>query len=177
MNDIKIIDNFLEESYFIFLKNSIINNSFPWYFNDSIANENKENCNYELDNFYFTHNFYNNNLQNSTYFENFKNFLEILNVFSLIRCQANLYHRTEKKIFHDWHKDCFNSVNPNWTTAVYYLNSNNGNTILKNNEEDFFVDSIENRIVIFNSNTFHRSTTCTDKKYRCVINFNYYERS
>ena len=54
--------------------------------------------------------------------------------------------------------------------AVYYINNNNGWTQFKNGDR---VNSIQNRMVIFDPRLEHSSVTCTDKKRRLVINFNY----
>ena len=59
---------------------------------------------------------------------------------------------------------------PNIRTAIFYLNTNNRYTKFKKHGK---VKSIENRIVIFNSNLEHQGVTCTDEKRRVVINFNY----
>ena len=53
--------------------------------------------------------------------------------------------------------------------ALYYLDTNNGPTTINNKK----VDSVQNRIVIFNSDVKHYSTTCTDKQTRITLNFNY----
>ena len=66
-------------------------------------------------------------------------------------------------------------VNPNvknCKVAIYYVNTNNGYTLFKNNKK---VMSEKNKLVIFDANTEHASTTCTNQDYRIVINFNYFE--
>ena len=50
------------------------------------------------------------------------------------------------------------------------MNTNNGKTIFKHGEE---VNSVANRMVIFNSNLEHAATSHTDEKTRVVVNFNY----
>ena len=45
-----------------------------------------------------------------------------------------------------------------------------GNHIFQNGS---VVESLENRLLIFNSNLMHSGTTCTNENVRCVINFNY----
>jgi hypothetical protein len=50
------------------------------------------------------------------------------------------------------------------------MNTNNGKTIFKNGKQ---INSIENRIVIFDSNLQHTGTSHTDTKRRVLINFNY----
>ena len=37
------------------------------------------------------------------------------------------------------------------------------------------ITSEKNKLVMFNSDTEHASTTCTNKDYRIVLNFNYFE--
>ena len=41
-------------------------------------------------------------------------------------------------------------------------------------EDGSKVDNVANRMVLFSSNLKHAGTTCTDEKYRLVINFNYH---
>ena len=92
-------------------------------------------------------------------------FFKGLDIKEIFRIKMNLTTRTEKLFNHLYHtdfKDC--------TTAIFYMNTNNGKTIFKHGEE---VNSIANRIVIFNSNLEHAATSHTDEKTRVVINFNY----
>ena len=56
-------------------------------------------------------------------------------------------------------------------TAIFYINSNNGFTLFESDNQK--VESIENRLVIFDSFERHSGTNCTDEKYRAVINFNF----
>lgn len=55
-------------------------------------------------------------------------------------------------------------------TAIYYVNTNNGKTIFKGGEE---VESIENRMVIFPNWYNHTAQYHTDAPVRAVINFNW----
>ena len=59
------------------------------------------------------------------------------------------------------------------TTAIYYLNTNNGFTKFENGDK---VNSVANRIVIFDSNLKHTGTSCTDSYARLLINFNYFSK-
>jgi hypothetical protein len=56
-------------------------------------------------------------------------------------------------------------------TAIFYLNTNDGYTIFEKDGEK--IDSLENRMLIFDSSERHSGTNCTDQKYRAVINFNF----
>ena len=59
----------------------------------------------------------------------------------------------------------------NMRTAIYYVNTNNGETIFKNGKKE---KSTENKMVIFSPNLEHAGTTHTDSLTRILINFNYY---
>mgnify|MGYP003125354820 CR=1 FL=1 len=53
--------------------------------------------------------------------------------------------------------------------AILYLNTNNGLTVVDGVE----VESIRNRLLLFDPTIPHHSTTCSDKPFRANINFNY----
>ena len=56
-------------------------------------------------------------------------------------------------------------------------NSCDGFTILEHSTRDpekrVTISSIENRLLLFKADTPHRSTSCTDQKFRMNININY----
>ena len=54
--------------------------------------------------------------------------------------------------------------------AIYYINTNDGMTLLQNNIE---INSIENRLLLFDSSIEHASTSTTNEKARINININY----
>ena len=83
---------------------------------------------------------------------------------TLIRAKAVLTPKTENPRFSGFHIDY-----PNMTTATYYLNSNNGYTEFRDGSR---IESISNRMLVFDSNLEHQGITCTDKKIRVLINFN-----
>ena len=156
----KKIDNFLSEEDFIPLSDMLNSFYFPWYFNDQIC--------YESDGLsQFTHTFFEELTRspNSDFYPLVECFLEKLEVKELIRIKANLNVKTEVPIQTGYHIDY-----PDATTAVFYLDTNNGGTELN---KTTFVESVANRIVIFDSNIQHTGVTCTDQKKRIVLNINY----
>jgi hypothetical protein len=156
----KKIDNFLSEEDFIPLSDMLNSFYFPWYFNDQIC--------YESDGLsQFTHTFFEELTRspNSDFYPLVECFLDKLEVKELIRIKANLNVKTEVPIQTGYHIDY-----PDATTAVFYLDTNNGGTELN---KTTFVESVANRIVIFDSNTQHTGVTCTDQKKRIVLNINY----
>ena len=160
MLDIKVIDNFLDKNIFHKLNNEFLNNNFFWYYQNGKVFENDGD-------FQFTHIFYENNKINSDRFYIIEPFLILLNVKSLVKAKLNFTPKDTVLKKFEFHID--NDFNCN--TAVFYLNTNNGKTIFENGKE---VNSIENRLVKFNSNIKHTGTSTTDKPYRMVLNINYF---
>ena len=158
---IEVIDNFLEEDVFKEIEKILMGDKFPWFFNDF------KNDNDDINNFQFTHTVVrgNGNIE-SKFIQYMKPFFDKLNIKKIFRIKINLTTRTENLFNHLYHTD----VSFQCTTAIFYINSNNGKTIFKNGEE---VNSVANRMVIFNSNLEHAATSHTDEKTRVVINFNY----
>ena len=114
----------------------------------------------------FVSTFYNENRQyKASTFYIIDPVLSYLNCQELKRVKANLNIKT---LFH--RKSGYHIDWENVTTAVYYLNTNNGWTEF---EKGGKVKSVANRIVIFDSNLKHQGVTCTDEKRRVVLNFNY----
>jgi hypothetical protein len=81
------------------------------------------------------------------------------------RVKANLLTRTDEIIEHGMHTD-----QKKGTTGILYLDNSNGYTKFENGKK---VESEENKYVEFDSTIKHTGSTCTDKKRRVVINFNY----
>ena len=160
-NYFNIIDNFLDEGSFNFLKNAMISDTFPWYYNDQKVDFNDGA-------YQFTHVFYNNYKPNSDYLGILNPIFDKLKIKALRRIKANfIFKDVEIKKF-DWHTDFSDSANQ--FTSIYYLNTNNGKTIFEN---DKTIKSVSNRMITFNSNLEHAATSHTDEKMRVVINFNY----
>lgn len=166
--NIAVIDNFLDSNSFNSVYSILMNDHFPWYYNDHVVFPGDSH-------FQFTHVFYTDNKINS---ENYYNniivplFLNKLEVFAVHAIKANLKIQTEEIIKYQLHTDCSceNSEIENKITAIYYVNSNNGFTFF---EDGTKIESVQNRMVLFNAELKHAGTSCTNQKTRCVINFNY----
>jgi len=171
-NGYKIIDNFLSEEQHKFIENTLTNDIlFPWFITPDKSSDNELMQKDDLNNYQFTHTFYQNNIINSTYCDNLSLIFDSkLEPLSLLKIKANLTARTEKIIKYGWHVDFSGNKHK---TAIYYVNTNNGKTLFKNGLE---INSVGNRLVIFNGDMIHTGTSCTDKRFRCVINLNYIEK-
>ena len=160
----KIIDDFLPSYHFNQLQSLIFGKSFPWYYYPGTLIERGSEMLSGPSQFVST--FYNENRQyKASTFYIIDPVLSYLNCQELKRVKANLNIKT---LFH--RKSGYHIDWENVTTAVYYLNTNNGWTEF---EKGGKVKSVANRIVIFDSNLKHQGVTCTDEKRRVVLNFNY----
>lgn len=159
-----VIDNFLDRADFLKLKELIVDNPyFPWFVTTNVTGRED----HKGKDYYFTHQFIKERENNSIFTDHLEVFFEKLQIKDIIRIKGNLYPATEKVVKHGNHTD-FNFKNK---AAVFHLNTNNGFTIFEDVHE---VESIENRMVLFDGSTPHCSTTCTDQYYRVNINFNYF---
>ncbi len=168
----KIIDNVLSESLAEKIEKTLIGDvvTFPWYYYSSVVKQiNRED---NLNNYQFIHMFYTDYVVHSQFFPIVAPLVEYVNPESILRIKANLNTRTDVRHIFDYHVD-FDSKSSDRKTAIYYVNSNNGATILEDGTE---IESVANRLVIFDQKIRHTGTTCTDQKVRCLINFNYIER-
>ena len=158
---IKVVDNFLDKEEFKNIKDIICGSGFPFYFNDSITDDNDP-----LGYYYFTHVFFNNNAPGSSFFSLWENFLKKIDCKSLIRIKGSMYMNINKKRKNRPHTD-FNFPHKG---CLFYINTNNGETHFGNKK----VMPKENRAVFFDPHELHSSSLCTDQDRRIVINFNYF---
>ena len=163
----KVIDNFLPSYNFKQIESSLLGTNFSWYYNDEMLPENHPQYNPNL--FQFTHTFHAKYPPWNGKTSSFYPLLEIcqsqLGVKDLHRIKANLNPRTMFHKHGGYHSDL-----PNVTTAIFYVNSNNGWTQFKSGGR---VKCVKNRVVIFDSNLEHEGVTSNNEKVKVVINFNY----
>tara|TARA_Y100000817_G_scaffold300670_1_gene279923 strand:+ start:251 stop:901 length:651 start_codon:yes stop_codon:yes gene_type:complete len=127
----------------------------------------------KLNNCQFSHSFYSMG-QGSTskLFQDIDNIFKLkLSVYMWQRIKLNLLPRSDNIYVSGFHTDSKTLLTEE-KTAIYYLNDCNGYTVFKDGS---YVQSKKNRIVIFPKHLLHSGTTCSDKSYRAVINFNYIE--
>ena len=161
----EVIDNFLTEDLFNPIQELMMGTKFPWFYNSGILREN------EPGRYQFIHHFYKPEeigpASSSEYYSLLDFCQNKLGVKKLVRIKANLNTRT---LFHrktGWHYD-FEDM----TTSILYLNTNNGWTEIEGYGK---INSVANRVVIFDSNLKHTGVTTTDEKIRVMLNFNYEE--
>lgn len=159
-----IIDDYLSIEHHQRLHEDLVTTPqrFPWYFAPNVSYDNVSD-----ETFYFVHMFFKNPSYKSSFYDMMIPIIDRLNPKALIRVKANLYPNLRSPTENGVHKDyLFEHLG-----AVYYVNSNNGYTIL---EDGTKIESKANRMLFFDASKPHNSTHCTDAKARVTINFNYF---
>ena len=164
----EIEDDFLDHNVFDKFQAIMMGSEFSWKYTPIIDYEDE-------DKFQFIHGFYFNPLPRSSYFEILEPILVKIDPISLWRAKANLITKTPNIVENSYHIDMLflksEKKIKQWTTSIFYINTNNGYTEFEDGTQ---VESVANRLVTFPANLKHTGTSCTDKKIRVVINFNYF---
>ena len=163
----EVIDNFLDEEYFDSLvtfitdKEKTGNFIMPWFFQTNVTSNVAE------DNFfYMTHVFYADNLPTSHSFDQLIPLIDKVEAGCLLRVKANLYPNTETLHEHPMHTDYPFSH----SGGLLSLNTCDGYTKLKDGTK---IDSVANRILLFDAGEEHCSTTTTNVPARINLNINF----
>jgi hypothetical protein len=163
----EIFDDFLPADQFEILRNVIMSQEFPWFFSPGKSYPDEIKTDKSI--FQFTHSFYTNYRWVSQYGHILDPIIQVLKPIAIHRIKANLTTITPSIIQYAYHIDTPNLVRSK--TACYYVNTNNGCTVFNSGER---VESIANRLVVFDSDNLHSGTSSTDESVRIVINFNYF---
>ena len=157
---VEVYDNFLHEQDFSIIQSVLLGSRLQWYWNEGSVHDEKFVTTGQPQ---FTHSFFKDGVR-SQFYDIFNPVLIKLQAVALVKIKANLNLKTFFKKNTGYHTDC-----KDVKTAVFYINTNSGGTKFKGGK---FVKSVENRIVIFDSNLFHAGITCT-KGRRVVANINF----
>ena len=157
----KIIDNFLDKESFYKIKNILESPDINWFYREHMTSN--DMC-------YFSHSFFKDNVIHSSFFNILKPLLKKINCVSLIAVRANMTINKKDSYESLWHTDYSYK---NSKTAILYLTTCNGKTVL-DKKEKIEINSIENRILIFNTTIYHKLISATNTKRRIVINLNYF---
>ena len=157
---IEIIDNFLPEEEFKSIQSCMMGGEFRWFYTEGRATRDDGS-------FLMIHMFFQPEVgANSEYLNMWNTFMNKVEAKKCIRIKANLTFKTptiEPGPYHYDYKDM--------KTAVFYINTNNGYTEFENGVR---VNSVANRVCIFDSNLQHRGTTHSEGgQQRIAVNFNY----
>ncbi|NBW58518.1 hypothetical protein EBR43_12250 [bacterium] len=180
-----IIDNALSPRDASIIRDTLLSNEFSWHYADVLSYDKECDAEHFKKEFsalvkdgrkapekplgYFTHMFFKDYMITSNLFQIIVPIINMLQVNALMRVKANFYTNQVKDqvMSHPSHRD----HEVTHKAAIYYVNTNNGYTIL---EDGTKIESIANRILLFDGSTLHSSTDCSDQPYRVNINFNYF---
>ena len=177
----EIIDNFLSEEDFKTLEDTITSGKFKWT-KSTILSSSRFKPN-KIFNIQFVHRFASVHtesvdgvlektiVEKSDCFNIINPIVEKLNCSTIIRIKANLNTGMLKPEPSGYHIDVGDgkNVRPGYT-GIYYVNTCNGYTLFRDGTK---VDSIANRMLIFDNQMRHTGVPCSDNRYRIVINFNW----
>ncbi len=157
---IEIIDNFLPEEEFKSIQSFMMGGEFRWFYTEGRATRDDGL-------FLMIHMFYQPEVgPNSEHLNMWNTFMQQVGAKKCHRIKANLTFKTptiEPAFFHIDYKDM--------KTATFYINTNDGYTEFENGVR---VNSVANRVCIFDSNLKHRGTTHSEGgQQRIAVNFNY----
>ena len=162
---LEVIDDFLNPQDYGLIRDTLLGGNFPWFY----TNLKVRGAEDSLYNMQFTHMFVTNNAPQSDFLDVVNPLIIQLRPVSVIRIKANLTPPTPTIYHYGMHVAILEQQMPA-KTAVYYVNDNNGLTVFEDGRE---VNSVANRLVIFDASMRHTGTSCTDVKQRCVINLNF----
>jgi hypothetical protein len=156
-----IKDNFLDKTDLLKIKNLVEGSDFPWFYFPSMSYTDSK------DGSWFGHLLCTPGVV-SNFLDYFNVLFQKMDVTKLLNAKVccMLFPNTS-----DYHVDKW-SKEMNHKTAIFYLNTNNGYTEFETGEK---VDSVENRLLIFNCNKIHRGKNQTNKERRLFLNINYYD--
>ena len=156
----KIIDNFLPEEEFKSIQSFMMGGEFNWFYCDGAVRKDDGL-------FHMLHMFYQPEVgSNSEHLSMWSNFMNQVGAKQCTRIKANLAFKTPTHELTLYHTD-YNDMK----TATFYINTNNGYTEF---ESGVRVESVANRVCIFDSNLEHRGTTHSEGgNQRITVNFNY----
>ena len=157
----KVINNFLKnKEVFKDIQNTLLGNTFPYYYNDNTAGP------ADKSDYFFSHMLYYDDQQKSSYFNRIvMPIIGHLEYTYLHRAKINCYTKKAKHIKTAMHVD----LQRKHTVALFSVNTNNGYTLFENGEK---VVSVENQLVVFDGSIKHCSVAQTDENLRVNININ-----
>lgn len=162
---VQIIDNALSDENFQLLQDAVYHETFLWQYCDAKVKGKELHDQQMVRVLYRAQTAF--AVQEYLFIPNL--FVDLLEPYVWLKVKANLTLASPEILPYEMHND-MPYRGWNFKTAVYYINSNNGKTLFETGEE---VESVANRLVIFDESIKHTGTTHTDVKNRCVLNMNY----
>tara|TARA_Y100000114_G_scaffold36483_1_gene32012 strand:+ start:82 stop:594 length:513 start_codon:yes stop_codon:yes gene_type:complete len=168
--NLKIIDNFLPEELHKKIKNFLYGPDCPWFYREiDVAGGTKNK------NGFYSFCYYNaKKPDHPAYYDHIEPIWELMNLggnfkIGITQVRANLTFRDI-----DTNESGFHTDKDKGTSSILILASCNAKTVFVKDAEELKVDSVDNRLVTFDSNIMHKVIYQTDVWRRVVININYF---
>jgi len=162
-----VYDNFLKADEFGMLKGYLgPDGAFPWKLGSRINNNDQRNNDmYFATNIYHAYSGWSDHLDTKI----FEAISSKLHIEALFRIKANMYFpsTTGKVVQHAPHVD----ADFHHQGALFFLTTCNAPTTMADGTA---IESVENRLLLFDPVTNHSSSSPTDTPFRQTINFNYF---
>ena len=175
---LKIIDNYLTQSYHKEIHDLFMGIDFPWFYNKDITNVNEDTNTKSFNEYGFTHTFHKDSYFRDTQYATFikpmlLNLKDTVNCDYIIRSRADMVMWSHEDFIHSPHVD-FHFPN---VATILYINDTDGDTIIYNQKHPLEikerVSPKANRLVIFNGDVPHTGSSPTKHKNRILINSNF----
>ena len=158
---VKVIENYLNDQDFDFIKTVVFDKEFPWFYEKDVAYEEKVSSNF----YYQVHLLYTDDHPNSLFYDRIIHYFDFYKC--LYRVKINMYPNQGEFIEHPMHTD----FEFKHKAALFSLNDCDGYTKF---EDGSIVESVANRLILFDPTKQHCSTNTTNTERRVNINFNYF---
>ena len=169
----QIVENLIEEEYYKYIKEFLLGDTMPWYWNESTVT-------HAEDIYQFTYSIIHKEDElispEGWCLELVAHIIKGagLQNAKVTRAKLNLLPRqpyTKNKLKETKHQDTEDTFSK---TILYYLNDSDGDTVFYNEDgTETYITPKANTAVIFNSNIWHRSTPPRINKKRVVLNVMY----
>ncbi len=157
----EVIDNFLDEEDFYNIQSVMMSSALPWFYTSSVNSAAQVGKS-----FYFVHLFHIDGIPGSPFIERLDPLIKKLGCESIIRIKGNMYPNLGFPYEDGMHID----YQVKHKGAILYINNNDGCTIL---EDGTRIESVANRVLLFDPSKPHDSSYPTDAKVRVNININF----
>lgn len=162
----EIIDRFLPINEFRQIQQVFFSHDITWQFAET-KTRGLIDTELGIYNYQYVHKVYNNYRPVSKHFDDLNPVLDKIKPFAIDRIKVNAQTRMDKTIEYALHVD---NKNHKGKTGILYLNTCDGYTVFESGKK---VESIENRMLIFDGRMLHAGSSVTDCRRRLVVNFNW----
>lgn len=176
---IEIIDNLIPKLYLQHLQSHFLGENCEWFFNDNLTDD----LSYEVLgsfgfnmrlhwNGYFVSNFVGTLIRSLVFSAQEKVEVFTQNPQQIVRARADMTMYNPNHHRHELHTD----FPQEHTTAIFYMNTSDGNTLLFDRNGKKLIqeiEPIENRLVIFDGLMQHTGHSPAKHKSRVLINMNF----